>query len=129
NTSYDLLGIDLRGIGYSSRLECSPVPRRSQDPALTEAQARQLYDAQAAANRTCVAKDPAFMAQETTANAARDLNQLRIALHQRKLSYLGVSWGTALGAVYRSLFPASAGQMWLGSVMGPVDTTGDDAAT
>src|SRR5207237_7315075 len=59
----------------------------------------------------------------------RDLNQLRIALHQRKLSYLGVSWGTALGAVYRSLFPASAGQMWLGSVMGPVDTTGDDAAT
>src|SRR5581483_11809561 len=69
------------------------------------------------------------MAQETTANAARDLNQLRIALHQDKLSYLGESWGTALGAVYRSLFPATAGRMWLDSVTGPADTVRDDAAT
>lgn len=128
NTRYDLLGVDLRGIGYSSKLECSPAPRQPQDPTLTLAQARQLYDAQAAANQACVAKDPAFMAQETTANAARDLNQLRIALHQDELSYLGLSWGTALGAVYRSLFPATAGRMWLDSVMGPVDTIGDYAA-
>jgi pimeloyl-ACP methyl ester carboxylesterase len=129
NTRYDLLGVDLRGIGYSSKLECPQGPRQSQDPALTETQARQLYDAQAAANRACVAQDPVFMAQETTANAARDLNQLRIALHQDKLGYLGVSWGTALGAVYRSLFPATVGRMWLDSVVGPVDTIGDDAAT
>jgi pimeloyl-ACP methyl ester carboxylesterase len=69
------------------------------------------------------------MAQETTANAARDLNQLRIALHQDKLSYLGVSWGTALGAVYRSQFPATVGRMWLDSMMGPVDTIDAYAAT
>jgi pimeloyl-ACP methyl ester carboxylesterase len=124
NTRYDLLGIDLRGIGYSSKLACSQAPSGSRDPALTEAQAREVYDAQAAANRACVAQDPAFMAQETTANAARDLNQLRIALHQDKLSYLGLSWGTALGAVYRSLFPATAGRMWLDSVVAPVDTIG-----
>jgi pimeloyl-ACP methyl ester carboxylesterase len=126
---YDLLGVDLRGIGYSSKVECPPGPRQSQDPTLTEAQARQLYDAQATANQACVAEDPAFMTQETTANAARDLNQLRIALHQHKLSYLGESWGTALGAVYRSLFPATVGRIWLDSVMGPVNTIGDDAAT
>jgi len=129
DTRYDLLGVDLRGIGYSSKLECPPGPRQSQDPTLTQAQARSLYDAQAAANQACVAKDQAFMAQETTANAARDLNQLRIALHQDKLSYLGVSWGTALGAVYRSLFPASVGRMWLDSVMDPAGTIGADAAT
>lgn len=46
------------------------------------------------------------------------------APHQDKLSYLGVSWGTALGAVYRSLFPATVGRMWLDSVVGPVDTIG-----
>jgi len=124
NTRYDLLGVDLRGIGYSSTLECSLTPSGSQNSTLTKAQARQVYAAQAAANRACVAKDPAFMAQETTANAGRDLNQLRIALHQDKLSYLGVSWGTALGAVYRSLFPATVGRMWLDSVLGPVDTIG-----
>lgn len=129
NTRYDLLGVDLRGIGYSSKLACPPAPRQPQDPALTEAQARQLYDVQATANQACVAEDPAFMAQETTANAARDLNQLRIALYQDKLSYLGESWGTALGAVYRSLFPATAGRMWLDSVTGPADTVRDDAAT
>jgi pimeloyl-ACP methyl ester carboxylesterase len=129
NIRYDLLGVDLRGIGYSSKLECSQAPSRSQDPVLTEAQARDVYNTQAAANQACVAKDPAFMAQETTANAARDLNQLRIALHQDKLSYLGVSWGTALGAVYRSLFPAAVGRMWLDSVMGPVNNIDADAAT
>jgi pimeloyl-ACP methyl ester carboxylesterase len=37
---------------------------------------------------------------------ARDLNRIRRALGKRKLSYLGASWGTRLGAVYRSLFPA-----------------------
>jgi len=41
NTRYALLGVDLRGIGYSSKLECSLTPSGSQNSALTKAQARQ----------------------------------------------------------------------------------------
>jgi pimeloyl-ACP methyl ester carboxylesterase len=123
NTRYDLIGMDPRGIGYSTRIECTPdLGPLPYSPLPTKAQARQSYDTTAAANRACVAQDPAFMAQETTANVARDLNQIRIGLRERALSYFGVSWGTALGAVYRSLFPATAGRMWLDSVMGPDDT-------
>lgn len=50
---------------------------------------------------------------------ARDLEQVRKALGQDKLSYFGVSWGTLLGQVYRSLYPRSVDRMWLDSVVGP----------
>ena len=45
------------------------------------------------------------LAYATTANAARDMNFLRAAVGDRKLSYLGFSYGTAIGATYASLFP------------------------
>jgi pimeloyl-ACP methyl ester carboxylesterase len=62
---------------------------------------------------------PDFLLQLTTANVARDLDQVRRALGERAISYFGASWGTLLGAVYRSMFPASVRRMWLDSVVGP----------
>ena len=41
----------------------------------------------------------------TRANAARDMNYLRARVGDRKVSYLGFSYGTAIGATYASLFP------------------------
>ena len=40
-----------------------------------------------------------------TMNAARDMDVLRAALGQAKLTYLGKSYGTYLGAWYAQLFP------------------------
>ncbi|GAB3818761.1 alpha/beta hydrolase [Micromonospora zhanjiangensis] len=50
---------------------------------------------------------------------ARDLDRIRQALGEGRMSYFGVSWGTQLGAVYRSMFPATIGRMWLDSVVSP----------
>ncbi|MBS2550451.1 alpha/beta fold hydrolase [Catenulispora sp. NL8] len=121
NDQYDLIGFDPRGIGYSTSYDCSgiqggPPPQSGQ---MTKAQVRQAYDQSAKTNAACSSSDPAFLGQLTTANAARDLDQLRRALHERQASYFGVSWGTQLGAVYRSMFPATIHRMWLDSVVSP----------
>jgi pimeloyl-ACP methyl ester carboxylesterase len=120
---YDLIGFDPRGIGYSTKIGCphpdDDGPIEIPTGPLTEATAKQLYDGQVAANRACWQSNPAFLQQLTTANVARDLDQVRRALDLERISYFGVSWGTLLGSVYRSLYPQSVARMWLDSVVGP----------
>jgi pimeloyl-ACP methyl ester carboxylesterase len=117
NERYDLIGFDPRGVGYSTKVNCEGG-EGGEPPAgdITEAEARRLYDETVAANRACAATDPAFLSQLTTGNIARDLDRVRAGLGERKLNYFGVSWGSWLGPVYRSLFPRTAGRMWVDSV-------------
>lgn len=120
NERYDLIGFDPRGVGYSTKAAC-PVPAPGPRPAwpLTKEAAKEMYDREVAANEACGRSDPAFLGQLTTENVARDLDRVRAGLRERKLNFLGVSWGTWLGAVYRSAFPASAGRVFLDSVAPP----------
>ena len=46
-----------------------------------------------------------MLAQMTTPNTARDLDVIRAALGDKKLNFLGVSYGTYLGAVYADALP------------------------
>ncbi|BBH67954.1 protease [Actinoplanes sp. OR16] len=120
NERYDLIGFDPRGVGYSTKVNCEDG-EGGEDPIgpLTVGAARERYDAQVAATAACGASDPAFLARLTTADVARDLDLIRAGLGERRLSFLGVSWGTWLGVVYRSLFPASVSRMFLDSVAIP----------
>ncbi|MEV0622410.1 alpha/beta fold hydrolase [Nonomuraea sp. NPDC050404] len=121
NDRYDLIGVDPRGIGYSTKAACEGLMPKEPPPGpITEAQARKEYAAAAKANHKCGTSDPGFIGQLTTANIARDLDRVRAALGERKLNFLGVSWGTWLGTTYRALFPGRAGRMWLDSVANPV---------
>jgi pimeloyl-ACP methyl ester carboxylesterase len=54
-----------------------------------------------------------------TANAARDMDVIRGALGESKLSYLGYSYGTYLGAVYTQMFPGRADRIVLDSAINP----------
>lgn len=122
NKRYDLIGFDPRGVGYSTSYDC-PQTGGDSGPRpvgqLTEADLRQAYDAAATQAAACSSANPGFLSQLTTANVARDLNQIRQALHEKRMSYFGASWGTQLGAVYRSMFPKTIGRMWLDSVVSP----------
>ena len=63
-----------------------------------------------------------------TANAARDLDRLREAVGDDKITYLGYSYGTILGAIYADLFPDNVRAMVLDGAVDPttgVDTTGE----
>jgi pimeloyl-ACP methyl ester carboxylesterase len=122
NQRYDLIGFDPRGVGYSTRAACpdpGPAPSLMPSP-ITKEMARAAYDWTVRSNQLCANSDPAFLGRLTTTNVARDLDRIRRGLGERKLSYLGISWGTFLGASYRSQFPGRVGRMWLDSPAQPV---------
>ncbi|MFB9686672.1 alpha/beta fold hydrolase [Amycolatopsis plumensis] len=113
---HDLVGFDPRGVGYSADLPC---PAEFPEPSTDKEKAREAAERFAEANRKCVDADPAFVRNLTTPTIARDLDRIRVALGEDKIGYYGVSWGTALGAQYRSLFDDHVDKMLLDSVMPP----------
>ncbi|WP_433519591.1 alpha/beta fold hydrolase [Nonomuraea sp. CA-143628] len=120
NARYDIIGFDPRGVGYSTKVACPLSPGGPREPgALTKETARKIYDGQVAANQKCGRSDPAFLGQLTTDIAAKDLDLVRAALGERELNLLGLSWGSSLGMVYRSLFPKHTGRAFLDSVAPP----------
>ena len=64
-------------------------------------------------DRICAARNGALLRHVSTADTARDLNLLRQAVGQPKLDYLGISYGTFLGATYANLFPRRVGRLVL----------------
>ena len=84
-----------------------------------------MYAWDIANNASCGATDVAFLSQLTTPNVARDLDRVRSALGESTLHLLGVSWGTYLGTVYRTLFPSHSGRMFLDSVAEQLQTLYD----
>ncbi|MGC5412418.1 alpha/beta fold hydrolase, partial [Streptomyces sp. DT225] len=60
-----------------------------------------------------------------TTNAARDMDLIRQALGDEKLTYFGMSYGTELGGTYAHLFPKRVGRTVLDAVVDPTaDATG-----
>jgi pimeloyl-ACP methyl ester carboxylesterase len=55
----------------------------------------------------------------TTKDAASDMDSIRAALHQQKISYYGFSYGTYIGEVYGTLFPNRVRRMVLDSTVNP----------
>ena len=55
--------------------------------------------------RRCAERNGALLEHTTTAETARDLDELRRAVGEPQLTYWGLSYGTILGATYANLFP------------------------
>lgn len=119
--SYDLIGMDTRGVGHSTPMSCglieeigywANVPPYAADDTAVTAQAK---IAEKVAD-TCAANDPdGRLRHLTTANMARDLDRIRAALGEPKASFYGASYGSALGAAYVSLFPDTTDRIVLDS--------------
>ena len=116
--TYDLVGFSPRGIGWSTKLNCPltqapfPVadPTRHLDPANIE---NTLRNSQLIA-QSC--ENNPLMPFINTDATARDMDLIRHLLHQDKLNYIGMSYGTWLGNWYASLFPERVGRMLLTGV-------------
>jgi len=127
---FDLVSWDPRGVQRSAPVEClsdSEMDDYAATPGITDRPtaadwASALNDAQWFADK-CKAGTGEMLAYIGTTASARDMESIRIGLGVAKLDYLGFSYGTALGAVYATLFPTSTGHMILdGAVdMAPTD--------
>lgn len=109
---FDVIGVDPRGTTRSAPLRCGVGPLA---PGSSGSLAAYYDEFGQACNRT----DGDRLQFLDTETAARDLDAVRVALGEEKISYLGMSYGTYLGAVYRSLFPARVRSMILDSAVDP----------
>ncbi|SMD05081.1 alpha/beta fold hydrolase [Kibdelosporangium aridum] len=117
--SFDLIGFDPRGVGRSTELRCEaghwePARTRPTDDQFPVIAAAKLSQEQA-----CQRAGGGLRPFISTANTARDMDVIRAALGEKKINYLGFSYGTYLGAVYGSLFPRNLNRSVLDSSMHP----------
>ena len=105
---FDLVAFDTRGTGRSTPLDCHGAfaELMAQDPApADDASWERAVAASRALARECVEKFGALLPYMGSADNARDLDWLRAALGEEQISFLGYSYGTALGAAYLTLYP------------------------
>jgi pimeloyl-ACP methyl ester carboxylesterase len=126
---FDLVSWDPRGVNRSAPVECltdtemddwAAMPGIPNRPTSTD-WAAALNDAQWFADK-CKAGTGEMLAYIGTTASARDMESIRVGLGVAKLDYLGFSYGTALGAVYATLFPTSTGHMILDGARPPAST-------
>ncbi|HWL89511.1 MAG TPA: alpha/beta fold hydrolase [Polyangiaceae bacterium] len=121
NADYDIIGFDPRGVGHSTPISCTdasffnhPVPDPDSPATRDLNWKRSAEYAQACADNA--GKYLPYMSME---NYARDMDSIRVALGESKISYIGFSWGTYLGAVYSQLFPDKVAHMLFAGNMDP----------
>lgn len=100
---WDLIAVQPRGLRWSTPLHCTSAL----DVVLVTDRA------------ACELDRPGYPATVTTESVARDMDQVRRALAVDRIDFLGISWGTYLGAVYATLFPEHVGRMVLDSNVDP----------
>jgi pimeloyl-ACP methyl ester carboxylesterase len=126
---FDLVSFDPRGVGQSDPIRClssaqldafintDPVPSNAAEHARLVSQAKQFADA-------CYQRNGSYLEHVGTIDQARDMDVLRAALGDAKLTYYGASYGTYLGAKYAQLFPTRIRAMVLDGALNP-----DESAT
>ncbi|MFI6644374.1 alpha/beta hydrolase [Streptomyces sp. NPDC050504] len=118
---YDLIGFDPRGVGRSSPVGCglTAEERITDRPYRAGTFAKDVEWARTVAEK-CRAEEGDRLRHLTTRNTARDMDVVRAVLGERKISYVGYSYGTYLGAVYMQMFPQRADRFVLDSATDPV---------
>ncbi|MGY5014428.1 alpha/beta hydrolase [Streptomyces sp. 900105755] len=118
---YDVVGFDPRGVGRSSPVSCGegtgdPSDGASGDEPPDVARPQALMKELKQLTLRCARNSGPVLSHIGTVNASRDLDVIRQALGDKKLNYLGFSYGTRLGAVYAAQFPYNVGRMALDGV-------------
>ncbi|MFJ5806656.1 alpha/beta hydrolase [Streptomyces sp. NPDC093093] len=121
---YDMVSFDPRGVERSSPVECLSGPemdRFTQVDQTPDDKAEQalLVAAFKKFAAGCKTRSQRVLPHVSTVEAARDMDILRATLGDEKLSYVGASYGTFLGATYADLFPGRVGRLVLDGAMDP----------
>ncbi len=123
---FDIVSWDPRGTGASTHVRCftnlTALGRFWGDVGVpTTASASPAYLRKTVAfARRCGEVSHALLPYISTADTARDLDYLRRLLGERRMTYLGWSYGSFLGATYANMFPNRVRAMVLDGIVDPI---------
>ena len=124
---FDLVGFDPRGIIGSTPLRCYDTLDEAiadfstpfQFP-VTREEERIWIRSDRAVARACAEHAGPILNHMSTANVARDMDLLRRAVGDAKLTYAGYSYGSYLGSTYANLFPGKVRALVVDGVLDPI---------
>jgi pimeloyl-ACP methyl ester carboxylesterase len=132
---FDIVGWDIRGSGGTAKVDCFDTSAAKESfwgglPVPTTRAEQRVYLARTAEfARRCGERNGRLLAHVSTASTARDLDHLRALVGDRRLTYLGESYGTLIGQVYANLFPHRVRAMMLDGLSDPFGTARGTAST
>lgn len=121
---FDIAAFDPRGVGHTAPVRClstsqldayfhlDPVPDTAAEKQALAAGNKKLTDG-------CEARSARILPYVNTRIVAQDMDRVRAALGDAKLTYLGYSYGTAIGASYLDQFPTHVRAMVLDGALDP----------
>ena len=124
---FDLVAFDPRGVGGSAPVRCGTTAELdryfSLDPTPDDDAELQAYvQGNQALDAGCVKRSARVLPYVSTREAADDLDRVREALGDERLTYLGYSYGTAIGATYLERHPTKVRAMVLDGALDPTLT-------
>jgi pimeloyl-ACP methyl ester carboxylesterase len=123
---FDIVGFDPRGVGESDPIRCN-TPAQLDGYFATDASPDDPQEV-----NTLVATSKKFadackksdrLPYVGTVNAAHDMDVLRAALGDKKITYYGASYGTYLGAFYAEQFPQNIRAFVLDGAVDPKESS------
>ena len=122
--AYDLVGYAPRGVGRSAPLSCQDPKTFFKGPSPAPTHPSESYKRERVAQakayaRGCAQRSGSALKHYHSLNNARDLDVLRAALGEEKLTFMGSSYGTYFGALYAALFPSHVRRMVFDAAVNP----------
>jgi pimeloyl-ACP methyl ester carboxylesterase len=127
---FDIIAWDPRGTGKSTpAVDC--VDDYDQyfgldSPPDTPEEKQALIDASQAFNDECMANSGEILPYISTQASATDMNSIRQALGEDKISYFGFSYGSELGATWATMFPQTVRAAVLDGAVDPQATSAEE---
>ncbi|MFJ5559800.1 alpha/beta hydrolase [Streptomyces sp. NPDC093250] len=122
--AYDLVGYAPRGVGRSAPLSCTDPGTFFKGPSKAPVHPSEAYKRKRVARakayaRGCAERAGDALRHYNSLNNARDLDVVRAALGENRLTFLGSSYGTYFGALYATLFPSHVRRMVFDAAVDP----------